>query len=62
MGQNLGDPSPVMRMIELKYKEMKRSGRIPEISIAPDGEYNPRVLNSPLQKLVTSGEFQPDKS
>jgi len=33
MGQNLGDPSPVMRMIELKYKEMKRSGRIPEIPI-----------------------------
>ena len=44
----------VMRMIEFKYKEMKRNGRIPEIPRAPHGDYDPRILNSPLQKLVTS--------
>ena len=44
----------VMRMIEFKYKEMKRTGRIPEIPRAPHGDYDPRVLNSPLQRLVTS--------
>lgn len=44
----------VMRMIDLKYKEMKRSGRIPEIPRAPHGDYDPRVLNSALQKLVGS--------
>jgi glycosyltransferase involved in cell wall biosynthesis len=46
----------VMRMIELKYKEMKRTGTIPEIPTAPHGNYDPRVLNSPLQKLVTSSD------
>lgn len=62
MGQNPGDPSPVMRMIELKYKEMKVTGKIPDIPRPPHGDYDPRALNLPLQKLVTSGEFQPDKS
>jgi hypothetical protein len=42
----------VMRMIDLKYKEMKRNGRIPEIPRALHGDYDPRVLNSPLQKSV----------
>jgi glycosyltransferase involved in cell wall biosynthesis len=46
----------VMRMIDLKYKEMKRSRRIPEIPRAPYGDYDPRLLNSPLQKLVTSSD------
>ena len=46
----------VMRMIEFKYKEMKRTGRIPEIPRGPHGDYDPRVLNSPLQKLVTSSD------
>ena len=48
----------VMRMIELKYREMKRTGRIPEIPRAPHGDYDPRVLNSPLQKLVDSGDLR----
>jgi len=38
---------------------MKRTGRIPEIPRAPHGDYDPRVLNSPLQKLVTSVNLQP---
>jgi glycosyltransferase involved in cell wall biosynthesis len=42
----------VMRMIELKYKEMKRTGRIPDIPRAPHGDFDPRILSSPLQKLV----------
>lgn len=42
----------VMRMIEFKYKEMKRNGRIPEIPRAPHGDYDPRILSSPLQKVV----------
>jgi glycosyltransferase involved in cell wall biosynthesis len=46
----------VMRMKEFKYKEMKRTGRIPDIPRAPHGDYDPRVLNSPLQKLVTSSD------
>ncbi len=44
----------VMRMIDLKYKEMKRNGRIPEIPRAPHGDYDPRILSSPLQKLADS--------
>jgi len=42
----------VIRMKEFKYKEMKRTGRIPEIPRAPHGDYDPRVPNSPLQKSV----------
>jgi hypothetical protein len=49
----------VIRMKEFKYKEMKRTGRIPEIPRAPHEDYDPRVLSSPLQKLVTSGDSQP---
>jgi glycosyltransferase involved in cell wall biosynthesis len=44
----------VMRMIHLKYKEMKRNGRIPEIPRAPHGDFDPRVLSSALQKMVYS--------
>jgi hypothetical protein len=50
----------VMRMIEFKYKEMKRTGKIPQIPIAPHGDYDPRVLDSPLQKLVAS-DSKPDR-
>ena len=42
----------VMRMKEFKYKEMKRTGGIPDIPGAPHGDYDPRVLKSPLQKSV----------
>jgi hypothetical protein len=51
----------VMRMIDLKYKEMKRNGRIPEIPRAPHGDYDPRLLNSPLQKLVASLDLKSSK-
>jgi glycosyltransferase involved in cell wall biosynthesis len=44
----------VMRMIEFKYKEMKRNGRIPEIPRAPHGDFDPRILSSTLQKMVYS--------
>lgn len=49
----------VVRMIDLKYKEMKRNGRIPEIPRARHGDYDARVLNSPLQKLVASADLKP---
>jgi hypothetical protein len=42
----------VIRMKEFKYKEMKRTGGIPDIPRAPHGDYDPRVLNSHLQKSV----------
>ncbi|KKL28560.1 hypothetical protein LCGC14_2373950, partial [marine sediment metagenome] len=38
------------RMRELKAEEMKTTGRIPEVPIAPSGDYDPRILASPLQK------------
>lgn len=40
------------RMKEFKYKEMEKTGRIPEVPRAPHGDYDPRILNSPLQKSV----------
>jgi glycosyltransferase involved in cell wall biosynthesis len=46
----------VTRMNEFKWKEMKRTGRIPESPRAPHGDYDPRVLNSPLQKLLISAD------
>ncbi|MBN2022633.1 MAG: glycosyltransferase family 2 protein [Pirellulales bacterium] len=42
----------VRRMIELKVKEMRATGRIPEIPKAPRGGFDPRILASPLQKQV----------
>ena len=42
----------IMRMRELKYKEMKITGRIPDIPRAPHGDFDPRILSSPLQNLV----------
>jgi len=42
----------VMRMKEFKYKEMKSTGKIPEIPRAPHGSFDPRILSSPLQNLL----------
>jgi hypothetical protein len=39
-------------MIDIKFKEMRRTGRIPEIPRAPHGHYDPRVLHLSLQKSV----------
>ncbi len=50
----------IMLMIEFKYEEMKRTGRIPEVPRVPHGDYDPRVLDSPLQKLVTSVDLKPN--
>jgi hypothetical protein len=41
-----------MRAIELKVKEMKSTGRVPQMPKGRSGSYDPRVLESPLQKLV----------
>jgi hypothetical protein len=46
---------------EFKYKETKTTGWIPEIPRAPHGDYDPRVLDSPLQKLVTSVDLKPNE-
>jgi len=40
------------RMRELKTREMQITGRIPEIPIAPRGDFDQRILNSPLQTSV----------
>jgi len=42
----------VTRMKELKVKEMKRMGSIPDIPNAPHGDFDPRILSSSLQNLV----------
>ena len=42
----------VWRMRELKAIEIKTTGRIPEVPKAPCGDYDPRVLASPLHKSV----------
>jgi hypothetical protein len=41
------------RMRELKTQEMISTGRIPEIPKAAHGDFDPRILSSPLQKLVS---------
>jgi hypothetical protein len=41
-----------MPVKEFEFKEMERNGRIPEIPRAPHGDYDPRILSSPLQRLV----------
>jgi hypothetical protein len=43
------------RMRELKSREIAITGRIPEIPRAPHGDYDARILESSLQKMV-SGE------
>jgi len=40
------------RLRELKLREMQATGRIPEIPIPQRGDYDPRVLASPLQNSV----------
>ena len=42
------------KMLMLKIKEMRMTGRIPELPTAACGDYDPRVLDSELQKLVHS--------
>jgi hypothetical protein len=50
-------PAELMR-IDLKYRGMKVTGKIREISRASHGDYDPRVPNSPLQKLVAPMDMQ----
>jgi glycosyltransferase involved in cell wall biosynthesis len=42
----------VMRMIEFKVEEMRRSGKVQEIPRALHGDFDLRILASPLQKSV----------
>jgi glycosyltransferase involved in cell wall biosynthesis len=42
----------VMRAVELKVREMRMTGQIPEIPKAPHGEFDPRILTSSLRKTV----------
>ena len=44
----------VWRMRELKAKEMKITGKIPEVPKAPMGDFDPRVVGAELQKLVSA--------
>jgi hypothetical protein len=48
-------------MKEFKYKELKRRGRIPDIPKARHGDFDPRVPDSPLQKLVAPVDLKPSK-
>jgi hypothetical protein len=41
------------RPIDYKVREMRTTGRIPEIPKAAHGDFDPRVLASPLQQSVT---------
>lgn len=47
------------RMQELKAKEMRLTGAIPQLPKAPRGDFNPCVLNSPLQKKLAPKIHQP---
>ena len=42
----------VYRMREFKYIEMKRPGHIPDIPKAPHGSFDPRILDSHLQRQL----------
>jgi glycosyltransferase involved in cell wall biosynthesis len=46
----------VRRSIELKVKEMLTTGNIPKVPRVPVGDFDPRVLSLPLQKLVVPEE------
>ncbi len=49
----------VRRMRELKAKEMRLTGVIPQVPKVPAGDFDPRVLNSPLQKQLAAKIHQP---
>lgn len=49
----------VRRMLELKAKEMRLTGAIPQLPKVPAGDFDPRVLDSPLQKIVVAENHQP---
>ena len=42
------------KMLKLKIKEMRMTGRIPKLPATACGDYDPRILESSLQKLVFS--------
>jgi len=42
----------VRRAREIKLKEIMITGRIPTIPVAPHGNYDPRIVKSPLQSMV----------
>lgn len=46
----------IYRAIDLKTREILRTGRVPELPRAPRGDYDPRVLATPLQQAVMRGE------
>jgi len=46
----------VRRMRELKFLEIRQTGRIPEIPKAPHGEFDERILKSELQTLVCNSK------
>jgi glycosyltransferase involved in cell wall biosynthesis len=43
----------VMRAIELKVKEIKTTGNIPNLPKAPHGDFDSRIIESSLQKFVS---------
>ena len=43
----------VYRAIDLKTREIRRTGRLPAVPRALRGDFDPRILGSPLQQLVT---------
>ena len=49
----------VRRMRELKAKEMRLTGVIPQLPKVPPGDFDPRILDSPLQKIVVAENHQP---
>jgi len=51
------------KIIALKIKEMRIIGRTPRLPKAPHGDYDPRILASPLQRRVGTQALEtPDES
>ena len=44
----------VRRAREIKLKEIMITGRIPTIPVSPHGNYDPRIVKSPLQSMVVN--------
>lgn len=43
----------IRRLCELKFREMRITGRVPAIPQATKGKFDQRIINSPLQKIVS---------
>ncbi|MGB1012838.1 MAG: glycosyltransferase family 2 protein [Nannocystaceae bacterium] len=47
----------VMRMVELKLREIERTGHVPAVPQAPTGPFDPRVLATSLQQTLVGDDL-----